>query len=151
VALQPLFGGSILGRDCCYLAYSGKGGQLQRLYSMFPNGWPGIGLLILRLVVGGASLQDAIVALMGSAHHEPIVVLFIPAAAGLFLLVGLWTPIAGTIAAGGQLLIALSGTEQPRITICLFAIAACIAMLGPGNWSIDALLFGRQRIDLSGH
>jgi uncharacterized membrane protein YphA (DoxX/SURF4 family) len=34
------------------------------------------------------------------------------------------------------------------IHVFLAAIAASMAMLGPGAWSIDARLFGRKRIDI---
>ena len=32
----------------------------------------------------------------------------------------------------------------------LTAIAVSTAMLGPGAWSLDALLFGRKKIDVGG-
>lgn len=115
---------------------------------MFPNGWPGRGLLILRLFAGAFQIQDAIVALIGSPHREPLTLLLVPAAAGILLLIGLWTPVAGAIAAFAELIILLSGTDYPRSTILLIAVGVSIAMLGPGTWSIDALLFGRQRLDL---
>jgi putative oxidoreductase len=121
---------------------------LQRLFSMFPNGWPGKGLLILRLFAGAIPIQDGIVALIGSPHREPITLLLVPAATGIFLLIGLWTPVMGIIAAFAEFLILLSGTNHPRSTILLIAVTVSIAMLGPGTWSIDALLFGRQRLNL---
>ena len=115
---------------------------------MFPNGWPGNGLLILRLVAGAFLIQDGIVALLGSPHREPLPLLLVPAAAGILLLVGLWTPVAGIIAAVAEFLILLFGADHTRSTIFLIAVGVSIAMLGPGTWSIDALLFGRQRLDL---
>jgi uncharacterized membrane protein YphA (DoxX/SURF4 family) len=115
---------------------------------MFPNGWPGRGLLILRLFAGAFQIQDGIIALIGSPHREPIALLLVPAAAGIFLLLGLWTPVAGVIAAFTELLMLLNGTNDPRSTILLIAVGVSIAMLGPGAWSIDAILFGRQRLDL---
>src|SRR5258708_19978833 len=36
---------------------------LQRLFSMFPNGWPGAALLLLRLVAGILLIYDGVVAL----------------------------------------------------------------------------------------
>jgi len=121
---------------------------LQRLFSMFPNGWPGKGLLILRLFTAVFLIQDGIVALIGLPHREPMALLLVSAAAGIFLLIGLWTPVAGIIAAIIEFVILLSGADHPRSTILLIAVAVSIAMLGPGTWSIDARLFGRQRLDL---
>ena len=118
---------------------------------MFPNGWPGRGLLILRLFAGAFQIQDGIVALIGSPHREPIVLLLVSAMAGILLLIGFWTPVAGIVAAFTELLIFLTGTDHPRSTLLLIAVGVSIAMLGPGTWSIDALLFGRQRLDLHRH
>ena len=125
-----------------------EGAPLQRLFSMFPSGWPGRGLLILRLIAGAFQIQDGILVLTGSPHREPTTLLLVPATAGIFLLLGLWTPVAGLITAFTQLLVLVFGTNHPRSTILLIAVGLSIAMLGPGNWSIDALLFGRQRLDL---
>ncbi len=68
------------------------------------------------------------------------------AAAGLFLLLGLWTPLAGTIVAISELVIAISHRTDPWICIVLAALGATLAMIGPGAWSIDARLFGRKEV-----
>ena len=123
-------------------------GPLQRLFSMFPNGWPGAGLLILRLVGGTLLSYNAIAGLMGTPHREPATLLLFAAGSGLFVLIGLWTPIAGTLVTVAELSILFSGTDQTQSAILLTALGLSIAMLGPGVWSIDALLFGRQRLDV---
>ena len=115
---------------------------------MFPNGWPGRGLLLLRLVVGCLLIHDGIVGLMGPAQRESIALQVIAAVAAIFLLIGLWTPIAGTLVMLTELWIALRGTEQLRSVILLATIAIAIAILGPGAQSIDAVLFGRKRLDV---
>lgn len=121
---------------------------MQRLFSMFPNGWPGKGLLILRLVSSGFLIQDGIGVLIEPSRAEATILLLVGAAAGILLLVGLWTPVAGIIAAISKLTIALLGMDHLRSSVLLIAFGISIAMLGPGTWSIDALLFGRQRLDL---
>jgi putative oxidoreductase len=69
------------------------------------------------------------------------------AVAGVFLFVGFGTPLAGGLAAGLELWIGLSDLNfWPPITAS--AIAAGLAMLGPGAWSVDARLFGRKRISI---
>jgi len=64
------------------------------------------------------------------------------------LLAGIWTPVAGALLAVSDIWLALSGTAHLRSSILLATIGAAIAVLGPGAWSIDALLFGRKRLDI---
>jgi putative oxidoreductase len=115
---------------------------------MFPNGWPGRGLLLLRIVAGSLLIHDGIAGLMAAPQRESVTLEVIAASAGIFLLVGLWTPIAGALVAVTELWIALSGTDRLRGTIMLATMGAAIAVLGPGALSIDALLFGRKRLDI---
>ncbi len=68
--------------------------------------------------------------------------------AGIFLLVGLWTPIAGAVVAVTELWIAVSGTDHLRGTIMFATTGVVLAVLGPGARSVDALLFGRKRLDI---
>jgi uncharacterized membrane protein YphA (DoxX/SURF4 family) len=92
-------------------------------------------------------IQDGITALMGTA--QPSATLLIMAAiAGVFLLIGLWTPIAGALMAATQFWIALRGTDHLRSTILLASLGIALAILGPGALSIDALLYGRKRLDI---
>jgi putative oxidoreductase len=86
------------------------------------------------------------------APQLPIVVLQISAmGAGILLLIGLWTPVAGALEAIVQISIALlryfSHSGDPWISIVQAVLSAVLAMLGPGAWSIDARLFGRKHID----
>jgi hypothetical protein len=73
---------------------------LRRLYSTFAGGWPGAGLLLMRLVVGSALIVHASFRL---GSDSPPVSVTIPAlllmGAGILLIAGLWTPIAGTLVA----------------------------------------------------
>ena len=124
------------------------GGFLQRLFSMFPNGWPGKGLLLLRVVVGLILIHDGIGALMGWPQRESLPLQVIAAMAGIFLLVGLWTPIAGAVVALSETWIAIAGTDHPRGTILMATLGIALAILGPGALSIDARLFGRKRLDI---
>lgn len=121
---------------------------MQRLYSMFPNGWPGKGLLLLRLVLGFFLVHDGIIGLMGLPQRESVALQVIAAIAAIFLLIGLWTPIAGALVALTELCISLKGTSDLRSMILLLTIAIAIAILGPGAQSVDALLFGRKQIDV---
>jgi hypothetical protein len=42
----------------------------------------------------------------------------------------------------------LVGVIVPQTGILLLSITVAIAMLGPGSRSIDAVLFGRRRLDI---
>ena len=129
------------------------GFALQRLFSTFPNSWPGFGLLLLRLGVGIALIYLGISRLFG-ALGGPITIArdSIEAAGGMFLLAGLWTPVIGALIAVDELWIAFSlNSSQPDsrlIHIFLAVLTAGVAMLGPGAWSIDARLFGRKRFKM---
>jgi putative oxidoreductase len=127
---------------------------MQRLYSTFPNSWPGFGLLLLRLGVGAALASRGIGGCL-AASGEPATLTrdCIEAAGAIFLIVGLWTPVAGTLIVLDELWIALSDySSQPGEHwnhVFLAVLTAALAMLGPGAWSIDARLFGRMRFDMS--
>jgi putative oxidoreductase len=131
-----------------YLLTFKIGGSLQRLFSMFPCGWPGRGLFFLRIVAGILPIYDVITRLMGEPYHESLALQIIAASAGIFLLAGLWTPVAGALLTVTDVWIALSGTAHLRSSILLATMGAAIAVLGPGTWSIDALLYGRKRLDI---
>ena len=72
----------------------------------------------------------------------------IDAAAGLFLLAGLWTPVAGGVGAIVAIWGAFWRSGDPWSQILLAILGAGLAMLGPGAWSVDARLFGRKRINI---
>ena len=65
---------------------------------------------------------------------------------------GLWTPLAGALAAfeetGRALSLYSAAREAAWIHAFLAVLSVSVAMLGPGVWSIDARLFGRKRFDL---
>jgi putative oxidoreductase len=85
---------------------------------------------------------------MGAPQGGSVAQQVIAACAGIFLLVGLWTPIAGALLAVIEIWIAVSYPSHLRAAIVLAALGAAIAALGPGAWSIDARLFGRKRLDI---
>jgi uncharacterized membrane protein YphA (DoxX/SURF4 family) len=73
----------------------------------------------------------------------------IAAGAGVFLIVGLWTPLAGTVVAIVELWISLSVARDTWSSLLFAALGASLAMIGPGAWSADARLFGRKHIEAS--
>jgi len=122
---------------------------VQRLFSMFPNGLPGAGLLLMRLVIGIAMIDCGVVRLWSDPATTMLTVLSVlEVGAGLLLLAGLWTPIAGTLVAGIEVWKIFLTHGNPWIYIPLGTLGAALAMLGPGAYSIDARLFGRKHIDI---
>jgi putative oxidoreductase len=123
-----------------------QGVSLQRLFSTFANGWPGLGLLIQRLVLGIALLYHGIALFWGVPATEPVTPEIVGSVLGLFILAGLWTPAAGTLVAVVQVWIALAGGGDESVAIVLAALGGTLAMIGPRAWLIDARLFGRKHI-----
>jgi putative oxidoreductase len=125
---------------------------LQRLFSTFADGWPGLGLLLLRLLTAVALIHFGIASVLEAPPLTILVLQIIGVGAGILLLAGLWTPVAGTLTAIVNVWIAfsrfLSHSGDPWIAIIQAVLGAVLAMVGPGAWSIDARLFGRKRIDI---
>jgi hypothetical protein len=120
---------------------------VRRLYSTFAGGWPGTGLLLLRLVAGSALLVQASSNLAQSQSAEAMATTAVRAGSGLLLITGLWTPIAGGFIALLELWHVLAMAADPWVPLLVGAVAGALAMLGPGLWSIDARLFGWKRVD----
>jgi putative oxidoreductase len=121
---------------------------LRRLFSTFARGWPGAGLLFMRLVAGIALTGDAVTRLRAQPPMEPAMLYILATAAGMLLLAGLWTPISGALVAVFELWNTFSQPGDPWAKILLGTLSVALALLGPGAWSVDARLFGWKRIDI---
>ena len=134
------------------IAYTRYGRIVRRLFSGFADGWPGIGLLLLRLLTAVALIHLGIASVLAAPPLTIVFLQIIGIGAGILLLVGLWTPVAGGLAAIVKVLIVFSRyfshAGDPWIPIIQAVLGAVLAMVGPGAWSIDARLFGRKRIDI---
>ena len=129
---------------------------LQRLFTTFPDGWPGLGLLLLRAVVGVALEVYAAASLVD--WHNPTFQLsasgILAFAIGAALLIGFITPVAAIMAGIVGVGIALLWFPTPianllaaRLSsVFVVTIASAIVLLGPGAFSLDARLFGRREI-----
>jgi hypothetical protein len=119
------------------------GRPLQRLFSTFPSGLPGAGLVLLR---AAAAVPLVHAGLLTAASPSPVILEVVTAGAAILLLIGLWTPLAGALVAVSQLALAVSHPAEPWTFADFAALGAALAMLGPGGFSVDARLFGRKHI-----
>ena len=130
---------------------------MQRYFSTFPGNWPGIGLLLLRIVVGGGATIQGVVCLRPVS--EPGVLIWIggllAVVSGLAVLAGFVTPASGVVAGVTTFaIVAMWAPGTPGVVDRLAAFilvvdSAALALLGPGALSMDARLFGRREIKIS--
>jgi putative oxidoreductase len=121
---------------------------VRRLFSSFARGWPGVGLLVLRVAAGSSLIARAVLVLGNTLSFETGFFQLFIATAGLLLIIGLWTPIVATVMVLLELRKIISRHGDPASDILLCALAFAIALLGPGAWSVDARLFGWKRIEI---
>ena len=126
------------------------------MFPIFPEGWPGAGLLLLRaacgvvlITQGGALLEHRLeLGFAGWAVFFAVIVV------GSLLLIGLQTrlaALAGAVISLTSFFSLVSGLHAGplgvRMTAILSAvIAAAVICIGPGAISLDARLFGRREI-----
>ena len=120
---------------------------MRRLYSTFAGGWPGTGLLLLRLVAGSALVMRAGLALWSDPSMSATITSALLMAGGFLLIPGLWTPVVGALVALIEIWQLLTLHGDVWVLILLGTIAGSLAMLGPGLWSADARLFGWRRVE----
>jgi putative oxidoreductase len=123
--------------------------SLQRLFSNFASGWPGLGLLAKRVLIAAVLIRSVVTHITEGANSATLPEL-IGGGLSIFILVGLWTPVVGTLTSLIEIWILLHRTGDSVIPIIVATLSATLAMIGPGAWSVDARLFGRKRIDTTG-
>lgn len=119
---------------------------MQRLFSTFPFGRPGVALLLLRAALG-ALLLDGVLGPLGTLGSAWVQLAPWAVAAGLWL--GFITPVVAALCILIELTTWLSGLgELQAVHICSILDALALMLLGPGAYSLDARLFGRRKIVL---
>jgi len=128
---------------------------VRRYFSAFPDGPPGFGLLLLRVVTALTAMVYGVARLGGTAGATlEAGGAALSIAAGAAVLVGIFTPgTALTLAAAlAWLWFPFRADTLPsdmRMAVLTIANAVAIALLGPGAFSVDARLFGRREIVIS--
>ena len=112
--------------------------HMQRLYTTFPNEWPGAGLLLLRLAEGIPSVLEGTLRTLSSGATIAALPYAADIVSGLLLIMGFWTPIGGLLQALVELSSVLAGAGYEHIIRGMIGVS--LAMLGPGAWSVDARL-----------
>ena len=120
---------------------------MQRIFTVFPGGAPGLALVLLRLGVTGSLWQPV----LHSGLATSAVRLFGLGTASALLLFGFATPLVSLVTSVIQLvrmLDPLRAGTLPCMETAVLAIhvlsALSLALIGPGAFSVDARLFGRR-------
>ena len=126
------------------------------MFSMFPDGSPGAGLLLLR-TAAGVVLTTHGVAYLGERSESgflALAVVSVLSVVGLLLLIGFLTRAVALVAAviGVNSVFAwfpkvnAAPSVTPMTAVLFVVIAIAVICLGPGAYSLDARLFGRREI-----
>jgi hypothetical protein len=126
------------------------------MFSTFPDGSRGAGLLLLRAAGGAVLIAEGAAYLSDKDELGwlALVVFSVSAVVGLLLLIGFLTRPVAVVATVIGVSILFSWFPKLKavqpvspMTDALFAvIALAVICLGPGAYSIDARLFGRREI-----
>jgi uncharacterized membrane protein YphA (DoxX/SURF4 family) len=129
---------------------------LQRLFSTFPGGWPGVALLLLRVTIGVTSAAQGAFYLPhdGTWTLGPLFACLLLGISGACLLIGFLTPYVSGLIGVGSIASATSWFPTPTGSLLdgkvasleMIVMAVAVALLGPGAFSVDARLFGRREI-----
>ena len=109
---------------------------------MFPTGAAGAALFMLRVSVSASFLVDGSEGWALVNSWWTLLLFLLPA---MLLIVGLLTPYASVISCLTQsaVVIRAGGYNKFHLLVAILN-SAVVALLGPGAYSIDALIFGRR-------
>src|SRR5262245_39133065 len=110
---------------------------------MFPPAATSYGLVLLRISVAVALHVDPLGRLVAATPEWYFVALCVCSGA---LGLGFLTPLFATIAVVVEAIAFVDGGAQNFVPVVAGVNAAALALLGPGDYSLDARLFGRRTV-----
>lgn len=112
---------------------------------MFPRGWPGLALVLLRASVATALLLDACV----QRQCLPVWIQGMAIVVALTILAGLQTPLSALFALAIHGLIWFTADfDEPAFVAVVTIDALALALVGPGAYSLDSYRYGRRIVVL---
>ena len=128
---------------------------LRRWFSAYPGGLAGIGLVLLRSVIGFTAAWQGVMCLAANDAGATVRIAGgLAVLAGILLVTGFRTRLTSFLIALGIACLSVVGLPPParnlfdRLLPTLFAetISTAVVFLGPGAFSVDAYLYGRKEI-----
>ncbi len=119
---------------------------MQRCFTTFPDRWPGVGLLILRVTQAFVLLRQVVHGWNVILPPSTTALFSLELGCAVLLLCGLWTPLTMGLITLVEFALFMSAHDGAHLLTGTLGLV--ILMLGPGVWSIDSRLFGRRRIDV---
>lgn len=113
----------------------------------FPHGAPALGLLLIRIAIGLALLSYAMKTFVDVETVTTGVVAVVAGTLGIGTLLGLWTPVTGTLVAFFSIGLAIAWPAARWYYSTIGILGLALALLGPGIWSLDARILGWRRLD----
>jgi uncharacterized membrane protein YphA (DoxX/SURF4 family) len=109
---------------------------------MFPQGGPGIALLLFRFSVAGIFLYEFWTHFAPRVSQWASLIVFVVA---LCVGIGIFTPLLAVLICLADIYyLTQAGSGDAAIHIAAILNAVALAFLGPGAYSVDARLYGRR-------
>ena len=121
--------------------------MMTKFLSRYPDGAAGIALVLLRLAC--AWIAFLVIARLPFSQFSPNTSIVVSGAFALALVLGFGTRIVAFVHAAAAIATAfMSGSDSALTMIARACGCAALGLLGPGAYSIDAIVFGRHVIRL---
>lgn len=121
--------------------------MVTRFLSRYPDGTTGIALVLLRLACAWIGLLE--IARLPFLQFSPNASIVVSAAIALALALGCGTRFVAFVPAAAAIATAfMTGSDNALTMLARACGFAALGMLGPGAYSIDAVVFGRRVIRL---